>query len=195
LSVLVSPSRRDFDRHSLVRLRARTASLDAGCQSRLAIEFENHIAVLETGFSAGLLGATSVTNCSTVVFELELVSEVRSDILDPHAGIAARYLAITHQTGHDVFGKIGRDGEANPGYWRRCGCRMVVLIDQTTSHPAAAASWPRIGFAIPANLAKDVMTSLVRDGKVTRGYAGMWIQDVTSDLADQFKLKDHRGAM
>src|ERR1051325_8074291 len=35
-----------------------------------------------------------------------------------------------------------------------------------------------IGFAIPINLARDVMQSLVKDGHVTRGYLGIMIQDV-----------------
>jgi len=52
-----------------------------------------------------------------------------------------------------------------------------------------------IGFAIPANLARDVMTELVKDGKVTRGFLGVVIQDVTPALAKQFNLKENNGAL
>jgi serine protease Do len=52
-----------------------------------------------------------------------------------------------------------------------------------------------IGFAIPMNLARDVMESLVADGKVTRGYLGVMIQDVTPSLAKEFNLKDQKGAL
>jgi serine protease Do len=52
-----------------------------------------------------------------------------------------------------------------------------------------------IGFAVPANLARTVMTSLISDGKVTRGYFGAMIQDVTPALAKEFKLKDNKGAL
>jgi len=52
-----------------------------------------------------------------------------------------------------------------------------------------------IGFAVPANLARTVMTSLISDGKVTRGYLGAMIQDVTPTLAKEFKLKDANGAL
>ena len=52
-----------------------------------------------------------------------------------------------------------------------------------------------IGFAIPTNLARDVMESLVADGKVTRGYLGVMIQDVTPSLAKEFNLKDQKGAL
>ncbi|MDQ3013781.1 MAG: trypsin-like peptidase domain-containing protein, partial [Acidobacteriota bacterium] len=40
-----------------------------------------------------------------------------------------------------------------------------------------------IGFAIPSNMAKDVMGQLVKNGKVRRGQLGVQIQQVTSDIA------------
>jgi serine protease Do len=52
-----------------------------------------------------------------------------------------------------------------------------------------------IGFAIPVNLARSVMDSLVSEGRVTRGYLGVKIQDVTPALAKEFKLKDASGAL
>lgn len=45
-----------------------------------------------------------------------------------------------------------------------------------------------IGFAIPANMAKDVYEQIVKTGKVTRGYLGIDIQELTSDLATAFGL-------
>jgi serine protease Do len=52
-----------------------------------------------------------------------------------------------------------------------------------------------IGFAIPTNLARSVMDSLVKDGRVSRGYIGVIIQDVTPGLAKQFHLQDQTGAL
>lgn len=52
-----------------------------------------------------------------------------------------------------------------------------------------------IGFAVPANLARGVMTSLISDGRVTRGYVGAMIQDVTPALARSFKLSEPGGAL
>src|SRR5437773_427009 len=46
-----------------------------------------------------------------------------------------------------------------------------------------------IGFAIPANLARDVMQSLREKGRVVRGYIGTSVQTLTPDLADAMKLK------
>ena len=52
-----------------------------------------------------------------------------------------------------------------------------------------------IGFAIPTDLAKGVMVSLIEYGKVTRGYLGVMIQDITPPLAQKFDLKNDQGAL
>jgi serine protease Do len=52
-----------------------------------------------------------------------------------------------------------------------------------------------IGFAIPTNLARYVMDSLVKDGRVSRGYIGVIIQDVTPALAKEFHLREQTGAL
>src|SRR5438132_9261986 len=46
-----------------------------------------------------------------------------------------------------------------------------------------------IGFAIPANLARDVMQSLREKGRVIRGYIGTSVQTLTPELAEAMKLK------
>src|ERR1700740_425056 len=52
-----------------------------------------------------------------------------------------------------------------------------------------------IGFAIPANLARDVMQSLREKGRVVRGYIGTSVQTLTPDLAEALKLKGVSGAL
>ncbi|MBX7169364.1 MAG: DegQ family serine endoprotease [Pyrinomonadaceae bacterium] len=52
-----------------------------------------------------------------------------------------------------------------------------------------------IGFSIPSNMAKSVMSQLLKDGKVHRGMLGVGIQDVTSELAENFGLKEVRGVI
>src|SRR4030095_8896254 len=52
-----------------------------------------------------------------------------------------------------------------------------------------------IGFAIPSNLARDVMESLMKDGKVTRGYLGVMIQDLTPAIAKKFNAEGKSGAL
>ena len=46
-----------------------------------------------------------------------------------------------------------------------------------------------VGFAIPANLARDVMQSLRDKGRVVRGYIGASVQPLTPELAEAMKLK------
>ena len=52
-----------------------------------------------------------------------------------------------------------------------------------------------IGFAIPINLAKDIVPQLVKKGKVTRGWLGVSIQRITPELAESLGLKEQRGAL
>jgi Do/DeqQ family serine protease len=52
-----------------------------------------------------------------------------------------------------------------------------------------------IGFAIPSNMAKTVMTQLMGKGKVQRGMLGVGIQPVTAEIAASFGLKETRGVL
>ncbi len=52
-----------------------------------------------------------------------------------------------------------------------------------------------IGFAIPSNMARNVMNQLKNGGKVHRGRLGVGIQEVTSDLAKSFGLEKVRGVL
>jgi serine protease Do len=52
-----------------------------------------------------------------------------------------------------------------------------------------------IGFAIPVNMAKNVFAQLKEHGKVTRGWLGVMIQQVTPDLAQNFGLDRPIGAL
>ncbi|MBV8068436.1 MAG: Do family serine endopeptidase [Acidobacteriaceae bacterium] len=52
-----------------------------------------------------------------------------------------------------------------------------------------------IGFAVPSNMAKQVMDQLIKHGKVSRGYMGVYLQELTPALAQQFGLKNTEGAL
>jgi serine protease Do len=52
-----------------------------------------------------------------------------------------------------------------------------------------------VGFAVPSDIARNVMQSLVAYGYVTRGYLGVMIRNITPALADEFKLKHASGAL
>lgn len=52
-----------------------------------------------------------------------------------------------------------------------------------------------LSFAIPASVARNVVEQLKSNGKVTRGWLGVSIQDVDKNLAESFGLKRPRGAL
>lgn len=51
-----------------------------------------------------------------------------------------------------------------------------------------------IGFAIPINMAKNLLPQL-KKGKVVHGFLGVYIQDLTPELAERFGLKEPKGAL
>ena len=52
-----------------------------------------------------------------------------------------------------------------------------------------------IAFAIPASIAKEVITDLIEDGNVERGWLGVQIQPVTPDIAESLGLAEQKGAL
>jgi serine protease Do len=98
--------------------------------------------------------------------------------------------------GLDYEDFIQTDAAINPG--NSGGALVDVegrLIGINTAILSRSGGSQGVGFAIPANLTRDVMASLIKDGKVTRGYLGVMIQDVTPALASEFKLKEGKGAL
>jgi serine protease Do len=69
---------------------------------------------------------------------------------------------------------------------------LIGINSQILSTPGGGGNIG-IGFAIPSNMAKSVMTQLIGKGKVNRGALGVTIQPLTSDLAQGLGLKDTRG--
>jgi serine protease Do len=52
-----------------------------------------------------------------------------------------------------------------------------------------------IGFDIPADVAASITRQLIADGKVTRGYLGAQVQDVTPEIADSLGTPGRKGAL
>jgi serine protease Do len=52
-----------------------------------------------------------------------------------------------------------------------------------------------VGFAIPINLALGIRDQLIKNGSVTRGYLGVYIQDLTPELARSFGLENPKGIL
>ena len=91
---------------------------------------------------------------------------------------------------------IQTDAAINPG---NSGGALVntrgELIGINTAIFSQTGGSMGIGFAIPSNMAKGVMDSLVKHGKVVRGYLGVSIQDVNAKIARQFGLDKAQGAL
>ena len=52
-----------------------------------------------------------------------------------------------------------------------------------------------VGFAVPINVAKEILPQLRERGKVVRGWLGVQIQALTEDMARTYRLKDPKGAL
>ncbi len=91
---------------------------------------------------------------------------------------------------------IQTDAAINPG---NSGGALInargELIGINTAILSRTGGYQGIGFAVPSSMARQVMDSLVKYKKVVRGWLGVSIQEVTSDLADEFGVKDLKGAL
>ncbi len=91
---------------------------------------------------------------------------------------------------------IQTDAAINPG---NSGGALInargELIGINTAIVSRTGGYQGIGFAVPSSMAKQVMESLIKFKKVVRGWLGVSIQEVTSDLAEEFGVKDLKGAL
>jgi serine protease Do len=177
--------------------------------------------VLQDGreFTAKVIGKDPKTDVAVVKVEakdLDAIEVADSDKIEvgdlvlavgnPFTGNPANIgqsvtMGLVSATGRATLGLdyedfIQTDAAINPG---NSGGALVDtegrLIGINTAIFSRSGGNQGIGFAIPANLARDVMNSLVTDGKVTRGYFGVMIQDVTPALARKLDLKQRNGAL
>jgi serine protease Do len=106
-------------------------------------------------------------------------------------GIASAKDRIIGAGPYDDF--IQTDASINPG---NSGGPLFNLRGEVVGiNTAIVATGQGIGFAIPINLAKTVLTQLHEKGRVTRGWLGVQVQRVTPELARAFGLDRPRGAL
>jgi serine protease Do len=91
---------------------------------------------------------------------------------------------------------IQTDAAINPG---NSGGALLnargELVGINTAIVSRTGGYQGIGFAVPSSMVKQVIDSLIKYKKVVRGWLGVSIQEVTSDLADEFGVKDLKGAL
>ncbi|MFQ5418238.1 MAG: trypsin-like peptidase domain-containing protein, partial [Myxococcota bacterium] len=107
------------------------------------------------------------------------------------AGIVSAKHRIIGQGSYDDY--IQTDAAINPG---NSGGPLINLAGEviginTAINPRANT----IGFAVPIDMAKQILPQLRAEGHVTRGWLGVGIQAVTPELAGQFDLEQARGAL
>jgi serine protease Do len=96
--------------------------------------------------------------------------------------------------GYEDF--IQTDAAINPG--NSGGALVDVdgrLVGINTAILSRSGGFQGVGLAVPANLVGSVADSLVKNGKVIRGYLGVNIQSITPQLQESFNLKSRDGAL
>ena len=101
-----------------------------------------------------------------------------------------RNIGVLGPTGYEDF--IQTDASINPG---NSGGPLINLKGEVIGINSLIVSASRgsegLGFAIPSNMVKAISESLIKYGKVVRGYMGVNIQDITPDMAKSLKLEEN----
>ncbi len=107
------------------------------------------------------------------------------------AGIVSAKGRVIGAGPYDDF--IQTDASINPG---NSGGPLLNLKGEVVGINTAIVSGGQgIGFAIPINVAKDMLPQLKTKGKVARGWMGVVIQKVTPEIAKNFGLTESEGAL
>ncbi len=130
------------------------------------------------------------------------VGEVAIAIGNPFGFTQTVTMGIISATGREGVGLadyeyfIQTDAAINPG---NSGGALVnsdgKLIGINTAIFSRSGGYMGIGFAIPANMVKNVVKELMTSGKVVRGWLGVYIQDVNEDLAANFGYDGDKGVL
>ncbi len=92
---------------------------------------------------------------------------------------------------YDEF--IQTDASINPG---NSGGPLFNLKGEVVGiNTAIVAQGQGIGFAVPVNMAKEIYSDLKTKGKVTRGWLGVSVQDLTEEMAASLKIAGRQGAL
>ncbi len=105
------------------------------------------------------------------------------------AGIVSAKGRVIGSGPYDDF--IQTDASINPG---NSGGPLLDMQGEVVGiNTAIVANGKGIGFAIPINLAKDIIVQLKSGGKVTRGWLGVAIQDVSKEMAEYYGIESKKG--
>ncbi|MDH4232299.1 MAG: DegQ family serine endoprotease [Nitrospirota bacterium] len=166
-------------------------------------------------FKAKVIGADNKTDVAIVKIDAENLYAVQwgdSDKLQVGEFVLAigNPYGLSHTVTMGIISAVGRanvgiadyedfiqtDAAINPG---NSGGPLVntkgELIGINTAIFSRSGGYQGIGFAVPSNMARLVMDQLIQKGKVTRGWLGVTIQEITPELSQKFGLKSAKGAL
>ncbi len=111
-----------------------------------------------------------------------------------HTVTAGIISAKDRQIGHGPYDDfLQTDAAINPG---NSGGPLFDSAGRVVGiNTAIVAGGSGIGFAVPINLAKKLLPQLHAEGKVTRGWLGVGIQDLTPELAEKFEVEPGSGVL
>ncbi|WP_017873258.1 Do family serine endopeptidase [Candidatus Caldatribacterium saccharofermentans] len=96
-------------------------------------------------------------------------------------------------SGREYENFLQTDAAINPG---NSGGPLLNLRGEVIGINTAILPYAQgIGFAIPINMAKSILEQLIEKGKVVRAWLGVYIQDLTPELAQKFGLSEAKGAL
>jgi len=107
------------------------------------------------------------------------------------AGIVSATGRDIGQGPYDDF--IQTDAAINPG--NSGGPLLNIAGEVVGINTAINPQANTIGFAVPINMAKEILPQLEKGGEVVRGWLGVGVQPVTAELADALHLETQQGAL
>ena len=154
------------------------------------------IAVLKieaSGIQALPLGDSDAVKVGSLVFAIGNPFGLRETVTQ--GIISATGRQVSDDSATDFF---QTDTAINPG---NSGGPLVNIrgeiigINSAIGNFSGSGTWQGVGFAIPSNAAKRALESIIKSGRVVRGYLGVVIQDLTPELAEQFGVPGQSGAL
>src|SRR6185369_1436144 len=146
--------------------------------------------------------ATDLTPITMTDSDNVQVGDVVLAVGDPFGVGQTVTMGIVSALGRGGFGVVDyedfiqTDASINPG---NSGGPLVDtegrLVGINTFILSGSGGSMGIGFAVPINMARYVMERINQEGRVVRGYLGVYVQPVTRELAKAFNLADQSGAL
>ncbi|MBI5482539.1 MAG: trypsin-like peptidase domain-containing protein [Deltaproteobacteria bacterium] len=168
-------------------------------------------------FRAKLVGRDEKTDVALLRIERTGITPLRlgdSDAAEVGEWVVAvgEPFGLSHTVTAGIVSAKGRDddemqGFGREGYWNfiqtdasinpgNSGGPLVNLSGEVIGmNTAIRAQATGIGFAVPANMIRDILPHLKREGRVTRSWLGVMIQEITPQLKAHLKLARDRGVL